>query len=97
MQNIHPVCLTDKDGNVYSQEQIKNESITMKWNHNHPPKMPSNFEVFRDNKMIYSGPFDGGMKIANELMKEKETANLLYCQQENLKLKALLHQHNIPV
>ena len=97
MQNIHPVCLTDKDGNVYSHEQIKRESITMKWNHNHPPKEPSKFEVFKDNKMIYSGVFTEGIRIAKEHLEEHNTAALTKCQKENLMLRNILHKHNITV
>ena len=97
MQNIHPVCLTDKDGNVYSQEQIKKESITMKWNHNHLPKEPSKFEVFKDNKIIYSGVFSEGMRIAKEHLDEQNTVDLARCQEENLMLRSILHKHNINV
>jgi hypothetical protein len=97
MQNIHPVCLTDKNGNIYSHEQIKRESITMKWNHNHPPKMPSNFEVFKDNKMIYSGVFTEGMRIAKEHLDEQNTVALTMCQKENLMLRNILDKHNISI
>jgi len=38
-----------------------------KWNHNHPPKEPSHFEVFDDGVLIYSGNYDEGMKLMEEV------------------------------
>jgi len=37
------------------------------WNHNHPPKEPSHFEVFDDGVLIYSGNYDEGMKLMEEV------------------------------
>ena len=37
--------------------------LTGKWNHNHPPKQPSKFEVFKDGELIYSGTYREGMSL----------------------------------
>jgi hypothetical protein len=37
--------------------------ITYRWNHNHPPKEPSKFEVFKDGKLVHSGTFREGMSL----------------------------------
>ena len=40
--------------------------MTGKWNHNHPPKEPSKFEVFKDNQLVYSGTYEAGMRLIIE-------------------------------
>lgn len=59
---------------------------TCKWNHIHPPKTPSKFEVFKDSELIYSGTYNEGIKIYNQhnmskdlkIKKLEETLLLMY-------------------
>jgi len=53
------------------------------WNHNHPPKEPSHFEVFDDGVLIYSGNYDEGMK----LMEEVSPIAMLRAELEKTKLQ----------
>jgi hypothetical protein len=53
------------------------------WNHNHPPKEPSHFEVFDDGVLIYSGNYDEGMK----LMEEVSPIALMKAELEKAKLQ----------
>jgi hypothetical protein len=75
--------------------------ITYRWNHNHPPKEPSNFEVFNDGKLVHSGTFSEGMSLAADLqtnnLKERMARALeiiderVACADTRNKLKGLLY------
>ena len=53
------------------------------WNHNHPPKEPSHFEVFDDGVLIHSGNYDEGMK----LMEEVSPISMMKAELEKTKLQ----------
>jgi hypothetical protein len=43
--------------------------IRVRWNHNHPPKQPSKFEVWYGERLVYSGTYTEGMRVYWELLR----------------------------
>lgn len=37
--------------------------LRVSWNHRHPPKVPSKFEVWDGETLIYSGTYNEGMRV----------------------------------
>lgn len=76
-------------------------NFTGRWNHNHPPKQPSNFEVFKDGELIHSGTYREGMCLIaasekDQLRERVRTAleiidESIACASTRNKLKGLLH------
>jgi hypothetical protein len=79
----------------------KMSNITGRWNHNHPPKQPSNFEVFKDGELIQSGTYREGMCLIASLEKDDLNERVrtaleiidesIACVSTRNKLKGLLH------
>lgn len=79
----------------------KMSNITGKWNHNHPPRQPSKFEVFKDGELIHSGTYQEGMCLIaasekDDLNERVRTAlevidESIACANTRNKLKGLLH------
>ena len=81
--------------------KTKMSNLTGRWNHNHPPKQPSNFEVFKDGELIHSGTYREGMCLIaasekDQLRERVRTAleiidESVACASTRNKLKGLLH------
>lgn len=80
-------------------------NFTGRWNHNHPPKQPSNFEVFKDGELVYSGTYQEGMCLIAAARKDDLTARIreamlvidehVACASTRNKLKGLLNVDTI--
>ena len=80
--------------------KIRMSNLTGRWNHNHPLKQPSKFEVFKDGELIHSGTYREGMCLIaasekDELRERMRRAldvidELVACARTRNKLKGLL-------
>jgi hypothetical protein len=81
--------------------KIRMSNLTGRWNHNHPLKQPSKFEVFKDGELIQSGTYREGMCLIaasekDDLNERVRTAleiidESIACASTRNKLKGLLH------
>lgn len=81
--------------------KIRMSNLTGRWNHNHPLKQPSKFEVFKDGELIHSGTYREGMCLIaasekDDLNERVRTAleiidESIACASTRNKLKGLLH------
>lgn len=45
------------------------KNIKVRWNHKHPPKQPSKFEVWCGDDLVHSGTYAEGMRVYRELLR----------------------------